>query len=163
MTKRLISGALLLAFLAVACSGGGADPSAVTFDVELIEIKGGTDGIAPPEVDPASLSLGYRYKGPGTVDPDNPDKWEVSTYMFAPGSMTVVDGDTVTLRMFGVNGDAHDIQVVAPDGSVVVDTFTINRGREYSVTFETDQTGHYKLLCYTHAPTMQADILSVGG
>jgi len=162
MKMRWIPVAALLGLLVAAC-GSDAGPSEVTFDVELIEIKGSTDGIAPPEVDPASLSLGYRYKQPGAVDPENANKWEVSTYIFAPGSMSVVQGDTVTLRMFGVNGDVHDVYVVAPDGTVAVEALTVNRGREYIVTFEASQTGHYKLLCTTHAPTMQADILSLGG
>ena len=68
----------------------------------------------------------------------------------------------MTLRMFGVNGDDHQIFVQAPDGSTVVEPFTANRGREYEVSFTADQTGHYKIICITHAPTMTADILSTG-
>lgn len=163
--KRWSAIAIVLAMVAAACGGDAVatDPGEVTFDIELIEIKGGTDGIDPPEVDPASISLGYRYKAPGTVDPENPAKWEVSTYLFSPGAMSVIEGESVTLRMFGVNGDVHDVWVQAPDGTVAVEAFTVNRGREYSVTFEASQAGHYKLWCTTHGPTMTADILSVGG
>jgi plastocyanin len=156
----LVIGALLL----TACSSAGAaDPSEVTFDVELVEIKGATDGIPAPEIDPVSLSQGYGYKSPGEYDPESPNKWQVATYMFSPGAMSVVEGDAVTLRMFGVNGDEHRIFVEAPDGSVVVDPITANRGREYQVSFTADQTGHYKLICSTHGPTMTADILSTTG
>jgi len=157
---------VLVAFAALAVaacsSANAADPSDVTFDVELVEIKGATDGIPPPDVDPTSLSQGYGYKAPGEYDAENPEKFQVATYMFAPGAMGVVTGDNVTLRMFGVNGDEHQIFVQAPDGSTVVDPFTINRGRELSVSFEADQSGHYKLICTTHGPTMTADILSNG-
>jgi len=154
----IVIGALVLA----ACGSSGATPSDVTFDVELIEVKGATDGIPAPETDPTSLSKGYGYKAPGDYDAENPDKFQVATYMFSPGAMSVVPGDDVTLRMFGVNGDEHQIFVQAPDGSTVVESFTINRGRELTVSFEADQLGHYKLICTTHGPTMTADILSNG-
>lgn len=159
LVALLVGGAFALG----ACSddGSSADASEVIFDVELIEIKGATDGISAPDVDPTSLSAGYRFTPPGDHDPDNPAKWQVSTYMFAPGAMTVVKGDEVTLRMFGVNGDSHDVWVVAPDGSTATDVVNVERGREVSLSFDTTQTGHYKLFCGIHGPTMQADILSL--
>lgn len=155
----LVIGALALA----ACGTSGAAPSDVTFDVELIEVKGATDGIAAPDTNPETLSSGYGYTPPGEYDAENLNKWQVATYMFGPGAMSVVKGDDVTLRMFGVNGDEHQIFVQAPDGSTVVDSFTVNRGREVTVSFTADQAGHYKIICTTHAPTMTADILSTGG
>jgi len=155
----LMAGALLL----TACgSDSGVEAGPVLFDVELIEVKGATDGISAPDVDPTGLSLGYGYKAPGDYDPENPDKFQVATYMFAPGAMTVAQGDDVTLRMFGVNGDEHEILVTAPDGTTSVDNFVVNRGREVSVNFDADQTGHYKVICLTHGPTMTADIFSTG-
>ncbi len=161
--KRLLTLLAVCALVVAACSSdSGAEPGDVLFDVELIEVKGATDGISAPEIDPTSLSLGYGYKAPGDYDADNPDKWQVATYMFAPGAMSVAQGDAVTLRMFGVNGDEHVIYVEAPDGSTVVDAFTANRGREYSVSFDADQAGHYRLICSTHGPTMTADIFSTG-
>lgn len=165
MKPQLLITMLVIGALALTACGttSGADPSAVTFDVELIEVKGATDGITAPSPDPETLSKGYGYKPPGEYDADNPNKWQVATYMFSPGAMSVVQGDTVTLRMFGVNGDEHEIFVQAPDGSTVVEPFTANRGREYEVSFTADQTGHYKIICTTHAPTMTADILSTGG
>jgi len=165
MTSRvLFIAALVVAAVALtACSddGSSAEASDVTFDVELIEIKGATDGITAPDVDPTSLSAGYRFTPPGEFDAENLDKWQVSTYMFAPGAMTVVEGDNVTLRMFGVNGDTHDVWVIAPDGSTATEVVNVERGREVSLSFEADETGHYKLFCGIHGPTMQADILSL--
>ncbi len=146
-----------------ACGVSGAEPGAVTFDIELIEVKGATDGITAPAVDPAGLSAGYRFKAPGDYDADNPEKWQVSTYMFSPGAMSAIQGDEVTPRMFGVNGDNHDVWVEAPDGSIAAAVVNIQRGREVTVSFTADQAGHYKLLCGTHAPTMQRNILSIPG
>ena len=159
---------LLIALLIVAsgalaaCSSdsSSAEPSAVTFDIEMIEVKGGTDGIPPPDVDPTTLSEGYRFTGPGDFDADNLDRWQVSTYMFAPGAMTVAKGDEVSLRVFGVNGDEHEVWVEAPDGTKVTSAHIMNRGREYNLSFTAELTGHYKLICGNHAPT-QADIFSL--
>ena len=155
----LVVGAIALA----ACGTSRAEPSAVTFDVELIEVKGATDGIAAPETNPEALSSGYGYTPPGEYDADNPNKWQVATYMFSPAAMTVVQGDEVTLRFFGVNGDHHGITLVAPDGTTVVDHFDMSRGREGLLTFTADQLGHYKLICADHSPTMTANILSLSG
>lgn len=162
-SKQLVVLLVIGALALTACGTSGADPSDVRFDVELIEVKGATDGITAPDPNPETLSSGYGYTPPGEYDADNPNKWQVATYMFAPGAMSVVEGDDVTLRMFGVNGDEHQIFVQAPDGSTVVDSFTVNRGREVTVGFTADQAGHYKIICTTHAPTMTADILSTGG
>lgn len=161
-TRKLLGLIAVAALLLGACASG-AQPGDVTFDVELIEIKGSTDGIPPPEVDPTSLSSGYGYKAPGEFEPDSPEKFQVATYMFSPGAMSVIAGDDVTLRLFGVNGDEHAILLEAPDGTTTIETFTINRGREVIVDFTADQAGHYKLICLTHAPTMTADILSISG
>jgi len=169
MKRSLLSVFVVFALVFVACGdddaddASGAQPGDVTFDVEVIEIKGATDGIPAPDVDPESLSLGYRFKPPGEYDAENPDKWQVSTYLFAPGAMTVVNGDDVTLRLFGINGDEHVMWVEAPDGTKVTAEVVLNRGREIKMDFTADQLGHYKLICVTHAPTMQSDILSVSG
>jgi plastocyanin len=156
-----VIGTTTLLLAACGPAGAGIAPSSVTFDVELIEIKGSTSGIAAPELDPTGLSAGYRFKPPGEYDSENPTKWEVSSYMFSPGAMSVVQGDEVALRMFGINGDEHLVWVAAPDGSVVAEKTIINRGREVVLSFTAMQTGHYKLLCGNHAPTMQADILAI--
>jgi len=160
--RRMYIGIFMV--LAVLFTGGcaaGLPPSEVTFDISMIEIKGSTDGIPPPEDNPLDLSAGYRYKAPGEYDPDNPDKWQVASYMFSPATMTVVQGDKVTLRIFGVNGDVHTVWLEAPDGSIVVDATIMNRGREYNVEFAADQAGSYTLHCGNHAPTMTAMILSL--
>jgi len=154
MRKQSIILLVLMAVMLAACGDddSGAAPSDVTFDIEVIEIKGATDGIDPPSVDPTTLSAGYGFKPPGEYD-----------YLYSPGAMSVVNGDDVTLRFFGINGDSHQMWVESPDGTKVTDVVELNRGRELVLEFTADDLGHYKIICSTHAPTMTADILSVSG
>lgn len=164
MTSTKYASVLLVVaslFLASCGSDSGAEPTDVLFDVSIIEIKGATDGIEAPSVNPADISDGYRFKPPGEYDADNAAKWQVSTYMFSPAALSVNKGDTVTLRTFVVNGDEHTVWVEAPDGSTVVPEIIMNRGREYDVTFTASLAGYYTLHCDEHEPTMSAQILSI--
>lgn len=157
--KYIVIAILILTLLGIsACSGGGVEPGEVTFDLSVIEIKGSTDGIEPPEVNPEGLSSGYRFTPPGEFDESNPNKWQVSTYLFSPSAMTANLGDLINLRMFVVNGDIHATKLLAPDGSEV-ENFVMNRGREYQISFDADQAGYYSLVCDNHGPTMEAKIL----
>lgn len=132
-----------------------------TFPITGIEYKGSTTtkDLAVPQVDPAKLSDGYRYKGPGVADKSDPAKWEVSSYRFEPGFLMVTQGDKVTLLTFIVNGDKHDVWLQGPDGKEVVKKQDLNRGREYKIAFAAEQVGFYKLICEVHDPTMNAHIL----
>jgi plastocyanin len=168
MLKRYLTVGLLLLVLALVACGGESDtgtvglsPSNVTYDVSIIEIKGATDGIEAPSVDPVDLSDGYRFTPPGEYDSENPAKWQVSTYMFSPAAMTVAQGDSVVLRTFVINGDEHTVWLEAPDGSTAASEVVMNRGREYEFTFTADQAGYYTLHCDEHDPTMSATILSL--
>lgn len=132
----------------------------VVFDVNVIEIKGSTDGIDAPNVDPATLSTGYKFSPPGEFDETNDKKWQVSSYMFSPSELVVAQGSAVTLRTFVLNGDAHVSWIVDPEGSKVPGTeTTLNRGRQYEITFSADKPGYYTWECATHSPTMSAKIL----
>ncbi len=131
------------------------------FYLTAFEVKGATDGIAPPSVNPKDLSDGYGFKGPGEYDSSNPNKWQVASYMWTPASMTVLEGDTVDLTIFVLNGDKHETWVESPDGSEVVTEFEMNRGREYSKSFVASNAGVYRLICNTHEPTMTAYILAL--
>jgi plastocyanin len=134
--------------------------SKVMFTVTGVEWKGSTtvDSLAAPSADPGTLSNGYRFKKPGDFDKSDPKKWEVSSYVWSPGAMTVLQGDEVTLRVFILNGDKHDSWIAGPDGKEAVSVQTLNRGREYTLRFTASQVGHYMLHCSSHAPTMDAVI-----
>ncbi len=136
-------------------------PTAHTIFMTAIELKGSTtaDKLAPPPVNPKDLSKGYEFKLPGQADKSDPKKWEVSSYRFAPGFITVRQGDTVNLTVFVVNGDEHDVAVHDPSGSEVVPRTKWNRGREYKVSFVAKKVGSYQMTCSMHAPTMAATIL----
>lgn len=137
-----------------------APPSKVWFAVTGVELKGSTvtKDLAVPPVNPKTLSDGYRYKAPGEADKADATKWEVSTYVWNPGAITVLQGDEVTLRIFIVNGDKHTTWIEGPDGQEVVKEQEQNRGREYLLTFTAAQVGHYMLHCNEHDPTMHAVI-----
>jgi len=132
----------------------------VMFVVTGAELKGSTTtaSLAVPPVDPKTLSDGYRYKKPGDADKADATKWEVSTYVWTPGAMTVLQGDKVTLRIFIINGDKHTTWVEGPDGSEVVAEQEQNRGREYVLEFTASQVGNYVLHCNEHDPTMHSNI-----
>jgi len=151
---------VLLALLVSACGGTTLEPSEVTIDISIIEIKGATDGISAPGVNPESLSSGYRFKPPGEYDESNPDKWQVSTYLFSPSAFTVIQGDSVNLRTIVINGDEHTVWLESPDGSKG-EMVVMNRGREYTFSFTADQAGYYTLHCDEHEPTMSVQILAL--
>ncbi len=148
--------------LAAGQSFGQTDaPATHTIFMTGMEVKGATtaDKLAPPAVNPADLSKGYGFKGPGEADRQSPQKWEVSSYIFAPSFVIVRQGDTVKLTAFLVNGDEHEVWVTTPDGRQVTPKTTWNRGREYQVSFVAEKLGPYQLTCSTHAPTMGATFL----
>lgn len=158
----VILGVVALVLVAGCASGTASVPSGErVFYINAIEIKGGTDGIDPPSVNPETLGASFQYKPPGTVDPANPDKWQVASYQFNPSAMTVFQGDRVKLVLFVVNGDIHMDEVIAPDGSVVVPVVEHNRGRQYTITFTADEVGMYQLVCNTHREAMRAVITVV--
>jgi hypothetical protein len=126
-----------------------------------VECKGSTttEKLAPPAVNPATLSKGYVLKAPGEADKTAPQVWEIDSYALTPGCVTVQQRDAVRLQVLVVNGDKHEVGVLAPDGQVVVPTATGNRGAEYRVSFVAEQAGTYKLSGETHARTMTTSIL----
>lgn len=153
----------LAVVVALASDTGAQGGAKHTIFVSLIEVKGGTsvDKLQPPSQSPQDLSKGYAFKGPGTADKNSPQRWEVSSYMVAPGYMTIRQGDEVELTAFVVNGDQHEVWVNAPDGTTVVSKAIWQRGREYQVRFVADKSGPYKLLCSDHAPSMTATFLAL--
>lgn len=155
--------AMTLLSLALSSHVSAQQRTGTTYTIFLtaLEVKGSTtaDKLAPPSASPAELSKGYGFKGPGQDDKSAPQKWEVASYLFAPGFVVVRQGDTVTLTAFVVNGDEHEVWIAAPDGQKVVPNTIWNRGREYRMQFLADKLGTYQLVCSNHAPSMIATFL----
>ncbi len=143
----------------------GQTPASTTHTIFVtgLEVKGGTtaDKLAPPAVNPKDLSKGYDFKQPGEADKQNPQRWEVSSYLFSPGFVAVRQGDTVKLTVFIVNGDKHEVSITAPDGRKTVANTVWNRGREYHLEFIAEQPGTYQLVCSEHAPSMIMTFLAL--
>jgi plastocyanin len=156
-----LAGVALLGLFLVPSQGFGQTTH--TIFMTALEVKGGTsaDKLAPPTVNPKDLSKGYELKPPGEADKRDPKRWEVSSYIFSPGFVTVRQGDKVDLTIFVVNGDAHESWITDPEGRKVLANTMFNRGREYKVSFTAEKVGAYQLTCSEHAPTMAATFLAL--
>jgi heme/copper-type cytochrome/quinol oxidase subunit 2 len=75
-----------------------------------------------------------------------PDGSELEVYRWNPGTIFVKEGETVELRILGVNGDRHPFRIEGLDvrGEVV-------KGKETVVTFTADKEGIYRIICPTHS------------
>ncbi len=164
---------LLVAAVAVGCGddddddGGDGLASRIPpaterlIEVTILEVKGATSAndLAPPDIDPSTLSDGFGYKAPGVYDADNPDKWQVASYMWNQANIVAFEDDVLNLHIFVLNGNEHDVWIEGPDGETVVEELEMNRGREYDISLKPTKAGVYRLICNTHEPTMTADIL----
>ena len=121
-----------------------------TIYVAAVESKGGA--MVDHEPFP-STSLppggGYILK-----KPDDKGRWEVSSYRWDPGTIVVNEGDRVTLEIVGINGDEHPFTI---EGYWISDV--VRRGKITRITFNADKVGIFKIICRTHAPSMQADLV----
>ena len=116
--------------------------------MEAVEYKGSTtvDKLVPPETDPITLGATFGFKW---VEPNT--KWEVSAYAFSPSTIMVNQGDKVTLRIFGVNGDTHTISIQGYKEAPV----TLQRGRMLEIQFTADKAGMFQIVCHNHEPAMR--------
>lgn len=115
-----------------------------------VEAKGGvtTDKEPYPEKAPPPGG-GYLLNAP-----DKSGRWEVSTYRWEPGTVVVNQGDNVTLEIIGINGAAHPLRIEGHDVKAV-----IRRGEIVRVSFRAEKAGLFKIICDTHQPSMQADLV----
>ncbi len=151
----LAMGVVLTGFVIIsaACSSNGIKlepPQGRTIYMAAIEPKGST--VVDKEPFPAQqLPPGGGY---GLKPPDETGKWVVETYRFDPGTVVVNEGDTVTLEIVGINGAAHAIGI---EGYGV--TTVLKRGELQRMIFVADRPGIFKIVCDTHKPSMQADLV----
>lgn len=145
-----------------------------TFYVSVHEPRGGTTALSAPTVNPETISKGYVFHPVG-FDPARPTRWDVESYIYAPAMLAAFEGDRVTLKIFVVNGDKHDTQVVDPTGrpqSVRVNiegetvpadvtAFDTPRGRQSNVSFRLARPGMYEVRCVTHTPSMTLYLLAL--
>ena len=162
-SKGSLIGVAVIAVVAIILSAaalmGAALPSTQAIEpakdrviwMEAVEYKGSTETakLAPPQnlaTDLASLGPAYGFKW---LEPDK--KWEVAAYAFTPSTVVVNQGDKVTLRIFGVNGDKHTLYVENYAQNIV----ELNRGRSIDITFTADKPGLFQYVCSNHEPAMR--------
>ena len=124
-------------------------PTLRTIRMSAVEYKGTTSvereafpGTQPP------AGGGYLLKAP------DKGAWETSSYRFEPGSITVNQGDTVRLEIWGVNGASHASVVEGYDQA-----FVVKRGQLSTVTFVADKPGIFRIVCGDHKPAMEAQLV----
>jgi plastocyanin len=147
--------------LALASSGEAAKqrPKRDIF-LSAVEWKGSAEVAKEPYPGDSSLPCnggvcGYESFGPGHEEVDgDPNKWAIETYRFDSAVVFAYAGERVTLNMFGVNSKEHDI-VLPEFGKRVV----VKRGVLAKLTFNVDKPGIYKIICLTHPPSHQADLV----
>lgn len=158
MNKRNV---LLVAasILAIAVLAGCAEdqttspagtPAERTIYMAAVEPKGGTTVDKEPFPD-IKLPAGGSYI---LKAPDDTGRWEVETYRWDPGTVVVNQGDKVTLEIIGINGTAHPVRIEGYDVTGVV-----TRGHITRLAFTADKAGIFKIICDTHQPSMQADLV----
>lgn len=151
-----VVGAMLIAFV----GKGGATTAATTRQlyVSAVEWKGSASVANEPYPGPVPPGGGWESCAPGSQGCDlkgDTTKWAVETYRFDTATLYAYAGERVVINAFGVNAAKHDI--VAPS---LKKSFTIKRG----VVTRADlgvikKPGIYRLLCITHPPAHQADLV----
>ena len=127
-----------------------SEPIERTIYINLIEPKGSTNvekepfpTVALPE------GGGYELKAP-----DETGNWVVETYSFSPSVIVVNQGDTVNIKMLGLNGALHKISI-----ENYIDEFDIHRGELKEISFVVDKAGTFKMSCDVHRPAMEGYLM----
>ena len=142
--------ALVLAGCAALPSGQAVGaPTLRTIRMSAVEYKGTTSVEREPfPAGQPPAGGGYLLKAP------DKGSWETSSYRFEPGSITVNQGDTVQLQIWGVNGASHASEVEGYG-----QTFVAKRGQLTTVTFVADKPGIFRIVCSDHKPAMEAQLV----
>ena len=127
-----------------------SEPIERTIYINLIEPKGSTN-IEKEPFPTKALPEGGGYE---LKPPDETGKWVVETYTFSPSVIVVNQGDTVNIKMLGLNGALHKISI-----ENYVDEFDIHRGELKEISFVADKTGTFKMSCDVHQPAMEGYLM----
>ncbi len=74
-----------------------------------------------------------------------PDGTEIESYRWDPGTIVVKKGETVKLRILGVNGEAHSFYI---EGTTIKGE--VRKGKETTVMFRSDKEGIFRIICVQH-------------
>ena len=141
----------LAGLLGVACSdseaAAGVPGGPKTIYMSAIEYKGtATLEKEPFPTGELPTGGGYGLKDLGT----DPPSWQVNAYAWAPETITVVEGDEVTLHVIGINGGSGHPSTI--EGHVP--EFNVKRGEVTTVNFTAGDAGVYRIICNVHVPSM---------
>ncbi|MFC4322839.1 cupredoxin domain-containing protein [Litchfieldia salsa] len=73
------------------------------------------------------------------------DGKKIESYRWDPGSITVPQGEEVTINIYGVNGHEHPFYIEGTDIKGVV-----KKGEETIITVKFEEEGVYRLICEAH-------------
>ena len=127
-----------------------SEPTERTIYINLIEPKGSTSVEKEP-FPTAALPEGGGYE---LKAPDETGNWVVETYAFSPSVIVVNQGDTVNIKMLGLNGALHKISI-----ENYIDEFDIHRGELKEISFVVDKAGTFKMSCDIHRPAMEGYLM----
>lgn len=146
--------------LALAASGGSSSTKAVKRELFMsaVEWKGSASVAKEPYPGPVPPGGGYESCPPGSQDCDlkgDPNKWAVETYRFDTAVVASIVGERVIINIFGVNAAYHDIVIPSFNKKARVKRGVLTR-IDLGVV---KKPGIYKILCVTHPPAHQADLV----
>ncbi len=127
-----------------------SEPIERTIYVNLVEPKGSTNVEKEP-FPTAVLPEGGGYE---LKPPDETGKWVVETYTFSPSVIVVNQGDTVNIKMLGINGASHKVSI-----ENYVPEFEIHRGQLKDISFVADKAGTFQMSCDIHQPAMKGYLM----
>ena len=126
------------------------EPLERTIYINLIEPKGSTSVEKEPFPTTAlPEGGGYELKAP-----DETGNWVVETYAFSPSVVVVNQGDTVNIKMLGLNGALHKISI-----ENYIEEFDIHRGELREISFVADKAGTFRMSCDIHRPAMEGYLM----
>ena len=103
----------------------------------------------PPPSTAATNKVFYLFNS--HVPDANETKLGIPTDLFAPSTITVNKGDTVTIHFFNIETtEPHTFTLAAPYN---IDT-NVPQGQNATIVFHADHVGVFQYYCKYHLPTM---------